>query len=327
MNKQAHILFTSTFSTSFIREDLSFLRKHYEMTEILSPGFFTILKFLRKLPKTDTTFSWFASVYASILVLLTKVFHKKSIIVLGGVDVAKLPELQYGIWNSRFKSIIVRYGIRNADIILAVDESLKRDAIRLAQYDGTNIHVVPTGYNSTQWNSGKKKEKYILTVAQCVNLTRMQIKGIPFLLNVAAACPEQTFILIGLSKHIAQQLTIPTNLHYIESIPQNELLDYYQKAPVYFQPSMREGLPNSLCEAMLCECYPVGTNVGGIPTAIGTTGSIIEYGNIAEAVSAIHDGLKNVNNSKSRERIATLFTKTRREEQLISHITSLLNAK
>ena len=34
-------------------------------------------------------------------------------------------------------------------------------------------------------------------------------------------------------------------------MPQEKLIPYYQKAKVYCQLSMREGLPNALCEALL----------------------------------------------------------------------------
>lgn len=238
-----------------------------------------------------------------------------------------MPELDYGIWNSRWKSKIVRYGIMNADIVLAVDDSLRQDAIRLARYDGKNIHIVPTGYDSGRWEPGRTKEKIILTVAQCDSLTRVRIKGIDFLFDIASAMPKQSFVLIGMKNEITKQFAIPSNILVIEFVPQTELLAYYQKASVYLQPSLREGLPNTVCEAMLCECYPIGTNVGGIPTAIGESGSIIDYGNVQDAVKAVMTGLAQNNNSSARERIATLFTKHKREQQLTSHIDSLINAK
>ncbi|MEI7907171.1 MAG: hypothetical protein WCI84_07420, partial [Bacteroidota bacterium] len=71
----------------------------------------------------------------------------------------------------------------------------------------------------------------------------------------------------------------------------------------------------------------IGTNVGGIPTAIGESGSIIDYGNVQDAVKAVMTGLAQNNNSSARERIATLFTKHKREQQITSHIDSLINAK
>ena len=327
MNKKVQILFTASFTTSFIREDLAFLRTQYTVKEIISSGIVFFGRFYSELPLSDITFSWFASIYSSFLVLLTKFFKKKSIIILGGADVANIPELNYGIWRSWWRSKIVRYGIMNADIVLAVDESLKKDAMYLAQYDGRNIHIVPTGYDSERWKPGTKKEKIVLTVAHCENLTRAKVKGIDFLCSVARAMPDQQFVLVGVDKIIAAHFDIPANLSHKGSIPQNELLEQYQKASVYFQPSLREGLPNTLCEAMLCECFPVGTNVGGIPKAVGDIGRLISYGNIDEAKNAILHGIRDQDNSAARERIIKLFSKNQREEQLVNFIESLIDAE
>ena len=327
MNKNVQILFTAAFTTSFIREDHVFLQSRYSVKDIISYGLSTFGTLFTSLSGTDITFSWFASIYSSYLVLLTKFFKKKSIIILGGADVANIPELNYGVWRSWWRSKIVRYGIMNADLVLAVDGSLKNDAMHLARYNGNNIHVVPTGYDSDRWKPGVTKGSSVLTVAHCENLTRAKVKGIDFLCAVANAMPDQHFVLIGLNEEIASHFNIPTNLRYRESIPQNELLEHYQNAAVYFQPSLREGLPNTVCEAMLCECFPVGTNIGGIPTAIGECGRLVSYGNVDEATSAIRYGVRHHNNSAARERIEQNFSKSKRQDQLTHFIELLIDAK
>ena len=43
-----------------------------------------------------------------------------------------------------------------------------------------------------------------------------------------------------------------------------------------FSETNNRGLPNVLCEAMLCECIPIGNKVFGIPEVIGDTGFIFE---------------------------------------------------
>ncbi len=327
MDKKANILFTATFSTPFIREDLKILHLHYNVTEIISSGSGTFVKFLFAIQKVEITFSWFASVYSSVLVFLGKIFGKKSIIIIGGVDVAKIPELNYGIWNSWWRAKLVRYAIIRADLVLAVDETLKQDAIRLAGYDGKNIQILPTGYDPEQWKPGISKENFVLTVANCPDMIRVKIKGIDFLLDVARAMPDTSFLLIGLQKQIAAQLDLPSNLSFLESVQQTELLEVYKRAKVFFQSSLREGLPNTLCEAMLCECYPVGTRVGGIPAAIGTTGTIVQHGNVGEATRAIQKGMMQEKNIAARERITLHFSKHKREERLLSFIQSLNDAK
>jgi glycosyltransferase involved in cell wall biosynthesis len=327
VNKKIKILFTATFSTSFIQEDLKILNTHFSVSKIISSGVKTIYSYLSAIRSNDITFSWFASVYSSSLIFFTKVFGKKSILILGGVDVAKIPELNYGIWNSWWKSIIVRYGIKNADIVLAVDESLKSDAIRLAHYNGNNIHVLPTGYDPERWKPGSQKENTVLTVANCSTMTRIKIKGIDFLKEVAAAMPETSFVLVGIDNEIAATLLLPVNIKHYESVDQSELLGMYQHAKVFFQPSMREGMPNTLCEAMLCGCFPVGTNVGGISNIIGDTGIVVQYFDILGVKKALTHALQFHDPIMARDRIIQLFNIHMREELLVTYISSLLNEK
>src|SRR5258708_35894112 len=107
---------------------------------------------------SDVVFCWFASVYAFIGVLLGKMFGMKSVIVVGGVDVAKDEELKYGIWLSPWRGRLVRFALRGASRVLVVDPGLKDDAIRLAAYDGGDIRYLPTGYNPMTWKPAGGKE-------------------------------------------------------------------------------------------------------------------------------------------------------------------------
>jgi glycosyltransferase involved in cell wall biosynthesis len=325
VDKKVKILFTATFSTSFIQEDLKILNSHFSVSKVISSGIKTIYTYISTIRSNDITFSWFASVYSSILIFFTKIFRKKSILILGGVDVAKIPELNYGIWNSWWKSIIVRYGIINADIVLAVDSSIKNDAVKLARYHGNNIFVLPTGHDSSFWQPKQVKENFVLTVANCDNNTRFKIKGIDFLYTVAQSLPNVHFVLIGMSPKMQKQLFPPSNLEIYDSKSQTDLLDFYQRAKVYFQPSLREALGSTLCEAMLCGCYPIGTNVGGIPTVIGNTGSIIPFGNTDTAVKEITKGLQTQPSLQAREQIMTFFSIEQREQKIIKYISQLLH--
>ena len=72
--------------------------------------------------------------------------------------------------------------------------------------------------------------------------------------------------------------------------------------------SMREGLPNVVCEAMLSECIPVGFSNGGIPVAIGDAGYILKEKTIESAKKAIRIAMKNEELGKAaRQRIIKKF--------------------
>lgn len=318
MKRAPHILLTSTFRASFVQQDVVLLGKTFPVTVVVATGVRALLRYLLALKDATITYSWFASVYSSLLVFFTKIFRRRSVIVLGGVDVADIRELNYGIWNSRWRAPIVRYGIMHADHVLAVDMFLKIEAMRLARYDGMNISVLPTGYDGDVWKPAGAKRQMVLMVASCPDEARVKIKGVDFFLDVARSLPDIPFVIIGPTPAITKTLRVPENVRVHAFLPPHELLLMYQEAKVYTQLSMREGLPNSLCEAMLCECIPVGTHHGGIPTAIGDTGYLCEHDNIADAQRQIKAALHAPaeRGKAARKRIIDNFSLGRREQAL-----------
>jgi len=284
------------------------------------------LSFASRIASNEITFSWFASVYSSFLVLLANLIGRRSVLVLGGVDVAAERELGYGIWNTWWKSKIVRYGITHANAVIAVDDFLKREAIRLARYDGANISVVPTGYEDNYWIPSGIKQNVVLMVASCPDVMRVKIKGVDFFIAVAKKMPDVRFQLIGIDPLVSSQLSPPGNLDCLPFADRETLLASYQRAKVYCQLSYREGLPNALCEAMLCECIPVGTTVGGIPTAIANTGFLVEYPDEVQTIHAIRDALTSPPERAklARTRISSHFSIEKREAALKRIISELL---
>lgn len=328
-SERLKILFTSTHLTSFIKEDLNLLRKHFAVEHLTTSGISSVLRIPSAVRTADVTFTWFASVYSSFVVFFANMANKKSIVVIGGVDVAKYPEINYGIWLSWWKSILVKYAIRNADKVLVVDVFLKAEAMRLADYAGTNIEYVPTGYDANAWFPSGTKEPFVLTVAGCESVERMKVKGIDFLLSAARELPDVRFVVVGIANHLIDSVraTASANVELIPFVDQKELLDYYQQAKVYCQPSYIEGLPNSVCEAMLCECVPVGTNVGGIPTAIKDIGVLVPYGDVRELREAIQKALRASDNvgQAARSYIAETFSLQRREDALLRIVRGAAN--
>ena len=283
-----------------------------------------MLRMLARLPSSDLTYSWFASVYASILVLSARLLGIPSIVTLGGADVANEKELDYGIWISWWKARLVRYGIRHASAVLAVDESLRREAMKLADYDGKNLSVLPTGYDPEFWSPQGNKKTSVLTVASCPDAQRARLKGIDFFFQLARKFPEVPFIAVGIEPSVSDLLSPPENARCIPFSDRIAVREFYRAAKVYCQLSLREGLPNALCEAMLCECVPVGTKVGGIPTAIGDVGYLVEKRDIEKASQVLGQALEADSGHAARERILTHLTLQKREEALERIIRDLL---
>ncbi len=327
MDEKKRILFSSTIYTSFIKEDFNILEKHFVVHKIIGSGIIHIVKLMFSVPKADVTYTWFASVYSAFVVLFSRLFGKKSVIVIGGVDVADYKEINYGIWLSWWKSKFVSYAIRNADKILAVDPFLIVEAKRLANYDGKNIVYLPTGYDHNFWKAEGEKEDYILSVGACEDEWRMMKKGFDKLIEAAIELSEIQFKIIGIKEELFKQIKphLSKNIEVIPFVEREKLLKFYQKAKVYTQVSYTEGLPNSLCEAMLCECIPVGTNRGGIPTGIGSTGFIIKYGDKDAMKEVFMNAIKlpSETGKKARQHVIDNFPIHKRENSLLAIIQDL----
>src|SRR5687768_12352865 len=90
---------------------------------------------------------------------------------------------------------------------------------------------------------------------------------------------------------------------------------YYSLMDVFVQPSLRDGLPNSLLEAMACERAVIGTPVGGIVDAVidGVNGRLVSTNNTEELTKAIeelliNDSLRSELGHVSRQTICDKFT-------------------
>jgi glycosyltransferase involved in cell wall biosynthesis len=76
-------------------------------------------------------------------------------------------------------------------------------------------------------------------------------------------------------------------------VPRNDLPAYYSLMDVFVQPSLRDGLPNALLEAMACEKAIVGSAVGGMADAIidCENGRLVASNHVEELAQAIDEVL------------------------------------
>jgi glycosyltransferase involved in cell wall biosynthesis len=320
-------VYYSAFS-SFIEKDYDTISKIHKVCKINYQNLADFKKMVAIIPRCDLSFIWFAGGHAFLAVLLCKLFRKKSLIVVGGFDVANVPEINYGRftqgWTKRFST---KLALEYANKVLVVDPSLKEDAIRNAKIDGHNIDYLPTGYDSERFKPGGDKENLVITVGY-VSASVIQRKGFDTFVKAASSLPDARFLLIGKPIDESQdslKKLAPENVDFTGFVSDDELLRYYQRAKVYCQLSAYEGLPNALCEAMLCECVPVGTKRNGIPTAIGETGYYVPYGEpvaTAEAIAKALQAPKDLGR-KARERIMRIFPDERREMGLVQAINAV----
>ncbi|MCC7438161.1 MAG: glycosyltransferase family 4 protein [Armatimonadetes bacterium] len=314
----------STLDTPFIRDDVELLGKHYAVEWKTASGFRALPIIFRGVRNSDVSISWFGSVYAVVMIFVARLLGRRSVVIIGGVDTARDPENRYGVWLSWWKRALLGWGLPRADHILAVAEPLAAELRQRVGRPLPQLETLPTGYDPNRWKpDGHPNATTVLCVAHCDSRQRLAIKGIDLLLLAATQLPELQFQIIGIPPAVQSLVpTIPANVTLLPPIPRNQLLPHYQRALIFCQPSRREGLPNTLCEAMLCGCIPVGADVGGIADAIGESGFVTSPGNAEELRQAIAAAaqLPPQSGLQARERVIAKFSQAQRESRLVQII-------
>jgi glycosyltransferase involved in cell wall biosynthesis len=334
MNKKRKVLVVYQWVSMYpwkiptpVQKDVELLSEEFDV-KLFSFNYFNLPLLYLKILKSDLVFAWFAGDHAFFSTLIAKILKRPTAVVIGGFDVASIDELRYGSLRTPVTRAMVRYVLKNSDKVLPVDDSLKDDAINHAGVDGKNIETIPTGYDDNIFKSAGKKEDMVLTVSLSHDWNRVRLKGLDTFVKAAKFLPKTKFLIIGVIKEAKEKLKSISspNVELLEPIQQEKLLSYYQKAKVYCQLSMREGLPNTVCEAMLCECVPVGTHVKGIHTAIGDTGFFVDPGNVEEIAKAIKKALSTSDEQgkKARAHVQNNFSFEKRKNILKSIICELL---
>ena len=72
-------------------------------------------------------------------------------------------------------------------------------------------------------------------------------------------------------KAIAKKYDVVKNIKFLGAIPHAEIFSWYKTLDLYIQPSLSEGLPRSLIEAMGCGTPCAGSNAGGIPELLDSS--------------------------------------------------------
>jgi len=329
--KKINILVVYFHLPSYVKSDIELLKKHFNVFLLKYEGIKNLPKFLLKLTKcllkADVVFTRFASTHAFFAVLFSKIFRRKSVVVVAGFDVANIPEIDYGFARSTIARFLLRFTLNNADKVLPLSNALKRDIFGIGGIKGDNIKVVPNGFDTEKWKPGEKKERLVITVVGELNEIICKRKGIETFIEATKYLPDVSFVVIDRKTEYSRKLekNAPRNVRFISvPIQSKKLLNFYQRAKVYCQLSRYEGHPNALSEAMLCECVPVGTRYGGIPEVIGNTGFYVPYGNAKATAEAIKKALNSDKGKEARKRIETLFPLERREATLFNIVHELL---
>ena len=247
----------------------------------------------------DVLHSYFLTQAGFVATYAGKYLNVPSVVSIRGNDIERAP-----FDPSKFSHVM--YALQSANAVTTNASELAKKAKAFVDRE---IHLIPNGVDTELFkpmegnevlarsilesdsllsNTGKQVSRIHLPIIGFVGELRMK-KGLATLLSACAQAGKQhplTLLIVGEVRqgddkklfdefrNANPQLPITVTGH----IPHNDLPSYYSLIDVFVHPSLRDGTPNALLEAMACEKAVIATAVGG-------TRDILEDGKNGVAVN------------------------------------------
>ena len=326
MNKLNKLTYIAPISSSFIFQDIDKLKKKADVTTYffevkrkatLPLRMLHLFLFLLLKGKSNYLIS-FGGYHSFTAVCAARVNRSKTYIILNGTDSADIPEFSYGLLRGGLIKWCCHYSYNNCTRLLPVSASLVETentyAFKKPKKIGLNkslpnnnfqYTVIPNGFDLNFWEPAKVEKELGSFLTVC-STGRYELKGVDLIFQVAAYFKNYIFYLAGVS-HFKEA---PENVHFLGYLNKEQLRSAYSKAQFYLQLSIWEGFGCSLCEAMLCECIPIVSNVNILPELAGDKGYILEKRSAERLKELINTAVKSTEKDVSnlRDHITNNYT-------------------
>jgi glycosyltransferase involved in cell wall biosynthesis len=347
------ILYNFQNDSTFIKADREILSSEYKILNFkyspksklstIGTTFYQLFYILQNWNKYPIIISQIAGLHTFTPSLLSFLKFKKHLIILHGTDSNIIPEINYGNLQKPYLKWFTKFSIKHATLLVPVSLSLiesqskyntdknARFGLRnIIQDFNTQFEVINNGLDGSLFkiiNFNRSPETF-LTVALDLHLEKnVKLKGVDLILQLAKAFPELSFTIIGSEKIYGYDDSL-NNVKLIGKVSQEELIQHYNSHKFYFQLSMSESFGLSLCEAMLCGCIPIVSNVGMMHEIIEDEGYILEkrdFNELKEIFFQIVNNPKIISQQKLRNLIIDKYSKDIRKEKLLNLLNKLLS--
>jgi glycosyltransferase involved in cell wall biosynthesis len=310
----------------FVKKDYKILADQFDVNKYCyrgwKRGFLDLPSLFYGILRSEVNVSWFAYTQAYYAVKISKVLKKRSIVIVGGFDVAEEENPEKTISYKRQKQL--NYTLDNADLLISISQCL-RD--KVSKYSSRkDIKLIYHAFDYNYFKPGSLKENIVITTGY-VKKENLWRKGHETFVRSAKYLPDVKFILVG--KHLDDSIEYlksiaAPNVEFTGWVSDEKLLEYMQRAKVYVQVSYHEGFGLSLAEAMLCECTPIVTERGAIPEVVGDSGYYVPFDDPQMTAEAIQKACNSSTGEKARDRIKLLYPLEKRKRDLVDAVEDQL---
>lgn len=197
---------------------------------------------------------------------------------------------------SRIKKAIFVLVLRHADALVAESAASYTFLLKLG-CDKNKVRLILHGVDLSTFNPNKRRP--MLPGARLRVLYAggpLESKGYQYLIEALLsgelAGIDFLFLSLGNSNWLQQVQNMP-NVKILSVQSYSEMAQLYKSVDVVIVPSVQtkfdsERSPNVIIEAMACGCAVISTNVGGIPSYVGSAGLLIPSRSSSSIIDALH---------------------------------------
>jgi len=231
------------------------------------------------------------------------------------------------------KRRIISWGVSRASGIICVSHELEAS---VREMGAINTVVIPSPLDLADLPKSldvKRVEGGLITVAM---LTRL--KGLNVLLEALRTIPHVELLVLGDGPErvnlegLAESLGLD-NVKFLGKVPHEQVWRHLLSSSIFVLPSLSEGLPRALLEAMACGLFIIASNVGGIPDVVrdGWNGILVDPNNPKALREAIERAMRDKRMTEivgERNRLEVeAFTLEKVAERQFRFIESVLTKK
>jgi glycosyltransferase involved in cell wall biosynthesis len=274
----ARVLFVAPRPSSFIELDRALLAERFEVLPLYGNRPQRNLRALAGAVRAaDVVFGWWAHLHTLAPFTLARRMGTPTVLIVGGFDVANMPEIGYGNQRGGWRRSVSRWVMRRADVLATNARYSAEELERNVGIRPERVTVLHHGVPDPYGTDPVAPQRLAITVGN-VDEVNLERKGLRPFVRAAARLPDVRFEVVG--RHIdgaaAQLRAIATgNVALPGFLEQDELEARLRRAAVYVQASQHEGFGVSVAEAMLAGAIPVVTPAGALPEVVGDVGIVV----------------------------------------------------
>ncbi len=240
-------------------------------------GIWHTLKIVQRSFRYDAILAAWAYPDAVGAALAARLLKKKFFVKVHGSDI----NLAGHYWS---RVPMIKWALSRADGVIAVSQPLKKKIVAMG-IPQEKVVVISNGVDTGKFFPRPKDAcreqiglspsgRYILYVGNF-----SAVKGVLYLIKAFAlldTAPDLKLLLIGEGEEkvalvqLARELGVDERVIFAGRKPHQDIPVWMSAADVFCLPSLNEGCPNVVLEAMACGAKVVASDVGGVPDIIDT---------------------------------------------------------